>query len=87
MNPSTPTTAPAYVLSEDSYLSLLELSNQMFLMASVIFAKTKEEENTLLRLPRSQLGECLQGFANQLAQALESTQTAVRMTVRTQRTH
>jgi hypothetical protein len=87
MNDPTPTAAPAYVLSEDNYQSLQELRGQMFLMASLVFAATMEEEKTLLRLPRSLLGQCLQGYANHLAQALENAQTAMPMNIRKQRTH
>jgi hypothetical protein len=87
MNDPTPLPAPAYVLSEDSFQSLQELSGQMFLIASMVFAATGEEEKILLRLPRSLLGQCLQGFANQLAEALESSRKAIHLHARPARTH
>jgi hypothetical protein len=87
MNNPTPIPVPAYVLSEESYQSLQELSGRMFLIASMVLVSTTEEEKILLRLPRALLGQCLQGFANQLAEALEGAHQAIPMNTRMQHMH
>jgi hypothetical protein len=87
MNPSTHTDAYVFLLPENSYEALQEVRNLMFLMSSVIFASTKEEEKISLQIPRSLLAQCFQIFATQLADALDSSQKMVPMDPTVQRTH
>jgi hypothetical protein len=66
--------ASVFLLPEESFYSLQELCDQMFLMAAAIFVSTLEEEKVPLRLPRSMLAQCFQIFASQLADALDEAQ-------------
>ena len=85
-NPTHPG-AHVYLLPEDSFLSLQELRNLIFLMASTTYASTKEEEQILLEIPRSSLAQCLQMFAVQLTDALDTSQKVVKMDADVQHTH
>ena len=87
MNDSTHTDAYVFLLPENSYESLQEARNLMFLMASVIFASTKEEEKIPLQIPRSLLAQCFQILATQLADALDSSQKMIQRDHNVQRTH
>jgi hypothetical protein len=87
MNDSTHTDAYAFLLPENSYESLQEARNLMFLMASVIFASTTEEEKIPLQIPRSLLAQCFQIPATQLADALDSSQKMIQRDHNVQRTH
>jgi hypothetical protein len=87
MDPSTHTDAYVFLLPEESFQALQEVRNLMFLMASMIFASTKEEEQIPLKIPRSLLAQCFQIFATQLADALDSSQKMVPMDPTVQRTH
>jgi hypothetical protein len=87
MNDSTHTDVCVFLLPENSYEALQEVRNLMFLMSSVIFASTKEEEKISLQIPRSLLAQCFQIFATQLADALDSSQKMVPMDPTVQRTH
>jgi hypothetical protein len=79
--------AHVYLLPEDSFHSLQELRNLMFLMASTTYASTKEEERVLLQMPRSSLAQCFQMVATQLTDALDASQKMVQMDANVQRTH
>ena len=79
--------AHVYLLPEESFYSLQELRNLIFLMASTTYASTKEEEKVLLQVPRSSLAQCLQMFAVQLTDALDTSQKVVKMDADVQRTH
>ena len=79
--------AHVYLLPEDSFHSLQELRNLMFLMASTTFVSTMEEEGVLLKIPRSVLAQCFQIFTAQLTDALETSQKMVQMDPAAQRTH
>jgi hypothetical protein len=87
MNDSTHIDAPVYLLPAKSYQSLWELHNLMFLMASISYASTREEERIPLRMPRSLLAQRLQMFAAQLADALDATQPLSHVDDDVQRTH
>jgi hypothetical protein len=87
MNPSTHTDAPVFLLPDNSYQALQEVRNLMFLMSSMIFAATKDEEQIPLQIPRSLLAQCFQIFATQLADALDSSQKMVPMDCTLQRKH
>jgi hypothetical protein len=87
MNPSTHTDAPVFLLPDNSYQALQEVRNLMFLMASMIFAATKEEEQIPLQIPRSLLAQCFQLLATQLADALDTTRSVVLTNNNLPRTH
>jgi hypothetical protein len=88
MNDSTHTNAAlVYALPEESFQTLQEARNLMFLMASMIFASTMEEEKIPLQIPRSLLAQCLQMLATQLADALDASQKMIKMDPNVQRTH
>jgi hypothetical protein len=87
MNDSTHTGAHVYLLPESSFEALQEARNLMFLMTSMIFASTREEEKIPLQIPRSLLAQCFQILATQLADALDSSQKMVQRDLNTQRTH
>jgi hypothetical protein len=87
MNDSTHTNAYVFLLPENSYESLQEARNLMFLMASVIFASTTEEEKIPLQIPRSLLAQCFQILATQLADALDTSQKMIQRDHNVQRTH
>jgi hypothetical protein len=79
--------AHVYLLPEESFYSLQELRNLIFLMASMIFVSTMEEERVPLKMPRSMLAQCFQIFATQLTDALDTSQKMVQMDPAAQRTH
>jgi hypothetical protein len=87
MNDSTHTDAPVFLLPDNSYRTLQEIRNLMFLMASMIFASTKEEEQIPLQIPRSLLAQTFQVFATQLADALDTTRRVVLTHNNVPRTH
>jgi hypothetical protein len=87
VNNSTHTDAYVFLLPETSFNALQEARNLMFLMSSMIFAATKEEERIPLQIPRSLLAQCFQILATQLADALDSSQKMVPMDPTVQRTH
>jgi hypothetical protein len=87
MNDSTHIDAYVFLLPENSYESLQEARNLMFLMASMIFASTTEEEKIPLQIPRSLLAQCFQILATQLADALDSSQKMIQRDHNLQRTH
>jgi hypothetical protein len=78
------TGANVFLLPEDSFQSMQELRDQMFLMVTMIFASTLEEEKVPLQLSRSMLAQCFQIFASQLADALDDAQ---RLTTPASRMH
>jgi hypothetical protein len=87
MNDSTHANAHVFLFPENSYESLQEVRNMMFLMASMIFASTIEEEKVPMQIPRSLLAQCFQILATQLADALDSSQKMVQRDPHAQRTH
>jgi hypothetical protein len=87
VNDSTHTDVHVYLLPENCHESLQEVRNLMFLMASMIFASTMEEEKIPLQIPRSMLAQCFQIFATQLADALDASQKMVQRDPNAQRTH
>jgi hypothetical protein len=87
MSDSTHIDAYVFLLPENSYESLQEARNLMFLMASVIFASTTEEEKIPLQISRSLLAQCFQILATQLADALDSSQKLIQRDHNVQRTH
>jgi hypothetical protein len=87
MNNSTHNDACVFLLPENSFHSLSELRDLMFLMSSITYAATEEEEKILLHLSRSSLAQCFQIFAIQLADALDATQQRTRMESSAMRMH
>jgi hypothetical protein len=87
MNDSTHNDACVFLLPENSFHSLSDLRDLMFLMSSITYAATEEEEKILLHLSRSSLAQCFQMLATQLADALEATQQRTRMQYSTARSH
>ena len=59
-----------YLLSEENLERLEQLRNQLFLMSSITFAATLEEEDESLNIPRSILGHCFEAFGMQLDDVL-----------------
>lgn len=55
--------APAYQLSEDAYIHLMELRDQLLLMATLTFAATTTEEDSPLEIRRGALGKCFERTA------------------------
>jgi hypothetical protein len=73
MNDSTHANAAlVYALPEESFHTLQEMRNLLFLMASTTYASTMEEEKILLHLPRSSLAQCFEIFATQLADVVNA---------------
>jgi hypothetical protein len=62
-----------YLLREEGFDELQRIRNQLFLMAGVIFAATKAEEDAPLELQRSMLGQCFESFGLQLDEVLSTT--------------
>jgi hypothetical protein len=87
MNDSTHNDAYVFLLPDKSYQALQEVRNLLFLMSSMIFASTMEEEKIPLQLPRSLLAQCFQVLATQLADAVDSAQKMVPMGNTLQRKH
>jgi hypothetical protein len=87
MNDSTHNDAYVFLLPDKSYQALQEVRNLLFLMSSMIFASTMEEEKIPLQLPRSLLAQCFQVLATQLADAVDSAQKMVPMGHTSQRKH
>jgi hypothetical protein len=87
MNDATHPDAPVFLLPDNSYQALQEVRNLMFLMSSMIFASTTEEERIPLQVPRSLLAQCFQILATQLADAVDSAQKMVPMGHTLQRKH
>jgi hypothetical protein len=87
MNDSTHNDACVFLLPENSFHSLSDLRDLMFLMSSITYAATEEEEKILLHLSRSSLAQCFQMLATQLADALDATQKCTRMQYSTARSH
>jgi hypothetical protein len=87
VNDSTHTDAHVFLLPEENFQASQEVRNLMFLMASMIFASTMEEEKIPLQLPRSLLAQCFQVLATQLADAVDSAQKMVPMGNTLQRKH
>jgi hypothetical protein len=87
MNDAAHNDACVFLLPENSFHSLSELRDLMFLMASITYAATKEEEKILLHIPRSMLAQRFQIFATQLADALDAAQQRTRMENSATRTH
>jgi hypothetical protein len=87
MNDSTHANAALiYALPEESFQTLQELRNLLFLMASTTYASTVEEEKVLLHLPRSMLAQCFQIFGTQLADVLDAVKLG-HINDRPQQTH
>lgn len=63
---------PGYSLSEESHAKLQEIRDQLFLLASVTFAATLEEDNTSLELRPSMLGQCFENFGLQIDEVLDT---------------
>jgi hypothetical protein len=59
-----------YLLPEEGFEKLEQIRNQLFLMASVIFAVTQAEEQEPLEIQRSMLGQCFDSFGLQLNDVL-----------------
>jgi hypothetical protein len=55
--------APAYRLSEDAHLRLQNLRDQLFLMSTLAFVTTTEEEEAPLEIQRGMLGKCFEQAA------------------------
>jgi hypothetical protein len=53
---------PGYFLSEEGYLQLEHLRDELLLMAHVAFATTEEEECMPLEIRRSMLGQLLESY-------------------------
>jgi hypothetical protein len=87
MNDSTHNDACVFLLPENSFHSLSDLRDLMFLMSSITYAATEEEEKILLHLSRSSLAQCFHVLAMQRADALEATQQRTRMQYSTARSH
>jgi hypothetical protein len=71
MNDSTHANAMrVYALPEESFQTLHELRNLMFLMATTTHVVSVEEKTIHLRLPRAMLSQCFRHVGVQLAKAL-----------------
>jgi hypothetical protein len=87
MNDSTHHDACVFLLPDNSFQSLQEVRSLLLLMASMIFASTREEEGIPLQIQRSLLAQCLRMLATQLADAVDSAQKMVPMDCALQRKH
>jgi hypothetical protein len=73
MNDSThANAAPVYALPEESYRTLQELRDLLFLLTLTTHASTVQEEAMPLRIPRSMLTQCFQIVGTQLADVLDA---------------
>jgi hypothetical protein len=59
-----------YLLSEDGREQLTMLRDQLFLIAGFVFANTLEEEQELLEIRRSMLGQLLESFGLRIDEVL-----------------
>jgi hypothetical protein len=76
-----------YLLREESFDKLMQLRNQMFLMAGVVLAATQAEEDQPLELQRSMLGQCFEAFGLQLDEVLTTMEWMSSRGLRTQQPH
>ncbi|GLQ98574.1 XAC0095 family protein [Dyella mobilis] len=67
-------TLRGYVLHEEQYRKLEQLRDQLFLMAKVIYASTEEEEDVLLEVRRSNLGQLLEDFGLRVDEVVTALQ-------------
>jgi hypothetical protein len=75
MNDSTHATAVCiYALPEESFQTLHELRNLMFLMATTTHVVSMEEKTIHLRLPRAMLSQCFRHVGVQLAEVLDAVE-------------
>jgi hypothetical protein len=73
MNDSTHANAAlVYALPEESYRTLQELRDLLFLLTLTTHASTVQEETMHLRIPRSMLTQCFQIVGTQLADVLDA---------------
>lgn len=63
-------TLHGYLLPEEGREQMEQLRNQLFLMASVVFASTLEEEQELLQIRRSMLGQLLESYGLRIDEVL-----------------
>lgn len=85
-NVETMLDAPAYRLSEDAYTHLVELRDQLLLMATLSFTATTEEEETPLEIRRGALGKCFERTALEI-EALLTGLTRLQRSVDKAKTH
>jgi hypothetical protein len=62
--------APAYQLSEDAHIRLQELRDQLWLMATLSFAATTEEEELPLEIRRGMLAKYFERAALEISTLL-----------------
>jgi hypothetical protein len=75
MNDSTHANAVrVYALPEESFQTLHELRNLMFLMATITHVVSVEEKTIHLRLPRAMLAQCFRHVGVQLAEVLDAVE-------------
>jgi hypothetical protein len=75
MNDSTHAGAVrGYALPEESFQTLHELRNLMFLMATTTHVVSVEERTVHLRIPRAMLSQCFRHIGVQLAEVLDAVE-------------
>jgi hypothetical protein len=80
-------TASGYVLSEETYQRLEKVRDQLFLIANFVITVTEEEEDVPLQVTRSAFGQCLEGFAEQIDDALMTAEWSGRSRPKSARKH
>jgi hypothetical protein len=76
-----------YLLLEEGHTKLQEIRDQLFLLASVTFASTLEEENAALEVRRSMLGQCFENFGLQIDEVLDGVKLPERVRHGSRREH
>jgi hypothetical protein len=61
---------PGYFLSEEGYVALQHLRDELFLMAHIASATTEEEEFIALEIRRSMLGQLLESYGERVDDVL-----------------
>jgi hypothetical protein len=67
-------TVRVYALPEESFQTLHELRNLMFLMATTTHVVSMEEKAIHLRIPRAMLPQCFRHVGVQLAEVLDAVE-------------
>lgn len=84
---NTASRAYGYLLLEEGHTKLQEIRDQLFLLASVTFAATMEEENAALEVRRSMLGQCFENFGLQIDEVLDGVKLPERVRHGSRREH
>ena len=84
---NTPPRMHGYLLLEEGHTKLQEIRDQLFLLASVTFAATLEEEHAPLEVRRSMLGQCFENFGLQIDDVLDGVKLPERVRYGSGREH